>query len=69
MTPTNTDQHIALWLDATSDPSDPVWCVSLCAQDGEEIACLSWHQSEDNASLRAEREAATRGLRVVIHGA
>lgn len=32
--------HIEVWRDTISDPSNPVWIVSLCREDGGEITRL-----------------------------
>ena len=40
---------IEVWLDSTSDSESPMWCVSLCAEDGDEIRCLSTHDDEADA--------------------
>lgn len=57
--------RIEVWLDETSDPSEPVWCVSLCASDGEEIKCLSTEDDHDEAILVGKEEASIRELTCV----
>ena len=57
-------KQIEVWYDETSDADEPVWCVSLCDDDGQEVKCLSAHDDKDDA-IDAGREAAQeRGLRL-----
>lgn len=55
-------KRIDIWYDATSDASNPVWCVSLCADDGEEIKCLDTADTYAEAKQIGEREASDRRL-------
>lgn len=55
-------KQIEVWLDETSDPSDPAWCVSLCAGDGEEIRCLATYEDRARAMKVGADEASRRGL-------
>lgn len=58
-------RHIELWYDETSDSDNPVYCVSLCEPDGEEIMCLSTHDDKTEATEAAERSATKRGLALI----
>lgn len=60
-------KQIQLWLDATSDPDGPRYCVSLCDGDGEEIRCLSTFTTEDKADAwsLAKDEAQRREIPAV----
>ncbi len=48
-------RHIEVWLDAASDIDEPVWCVSLCEDDGQEVRCFSVHDEKADAEAAAER--------------
>ena len=63
-----------LYLDKTSDPEDPHYCVSLCGSDGTEYRCLSTYEADDHADAWgfARDEAQRRELPAVEidqHGA
>lgn len=55
-------RHIEVWYDETSDSDNPLWCVSLCEEDGEEIKCLSTHEDEGDAASYGESAAAKRKI-------
>ena len=55
-------RHIEVWHDKTSDSDSPVWCVSLCEDDGDEVKCLSTHETEYEAEAVGEVEAAHRHI-------
>ncbi len=57
-----TNRQIEIWLDETSDGDEPMWCVSLCESDGEEVRCLSTHDDLATATAAAKKSAATRNL-------
>lgn len=56
------NRRIDLWYDETSDCENPVWCVSLCTADGEEIKVLDTAASHADALPVAEKKAASHGL-------
>lgn len=56
-------QSIEVWLDSVSDPTQPVFCVSLCrVSDHSEIKCLSVHGKLDAAKRAGIDAAAVRGV-------
>lgn len=59
---TQTAERIEVWRDSTSDPETPVWCVSLCADDGEEIRCLDTTDDHDAGIASGREEARQRDL-------
>ena len=58
--------HIAVWLDATSDASDPRWIVSLETDDeiSETLIVCAAETSAWQAHEAADRIARQRGLPV-----
>jgi hypothetical protein len=61
-------RHIEVWHDDTSDPDEPLWCVSLCEEDGEEVRCFSTHDERNEADAAARRAAQKRGLKAYYRG-
>lgn len=59
---TMSSKHIEVWYDETSDADEPLYCVSLCAADGEEIRCLSTHEEREAAEEAGRKAAEKRGL-------
>lgn len=57
-----TETQIEVWLDTVDDPDDPLWCVSLCEDDGDEVSCIAAYEYRDDAIERAWREAGKRSL-------
>ena len=55
-------RRIDVWHDTHSDSDTPVWCVSLCEEDGEEIRCLSSFPARDEAIDAGRAEANRRSL-------
>ena len=55
-------RHIEVWYDETSDAAEPMWCVSLCEEDGSEVKCLSTHEDKDEAESAGESAAAKRHI-------
>lgn len=62
---TTTEQHIEVWHDQASDSENPVWCVSLCEADGEEIRCLCTRKNHSAATSAGQSAAKKRGMVVV----
>lgn len=60
-----TTRHIEVWYDETSDSDNPVYCVSLCEEDGEEIKCLSTHDDRADALEAGQKSADKRGIALV----
>ena len=58
------ERYVEVWLDETSDPSEPLWCVSLCTDEGE-IRCISTHEDQSDAISAGQAAAARRGLALV----
>lgn len=54
--------RIEVWHDTTSDPSTPVWCVSACTEDGDEIKCIDTADTRAEAVETGHREADDRAL-------
>lgn len=61
-------KKIEVWYDETSDPSEPMWCVSLCQDDGDEINCLSTHEEREDAIVAGKKSAEKRGLKIFERG-
>ena len=61
------NKHIEYWLDATSDPSAPKWCVSICWESGDEFLCLSVHETRAQAFEAAKLAARFRNLKLKVH--
>ena len=59
-------KHIEVWLDKTGDPDEPLWCVSLCEPEGDEIKCLSTHREKGDAIWAGTRAAASRGMHLQL---
>lgn len=57
-------QQIEVWRDETSDADEPIWCVSLCDDDGQEVKCLSTHDDKSGAIEAGRKVAHKRGLRL-----
>lgn len=56
-------QTIEVWRDSVGDPTDPVWCVSLCrASDHSEIKTMSIHGTLESAMNAARAAASVRGV-------
>jgi len=55
-------RQIEIWYDETSDSNEPMWCVSLCGAAGDEVRCLSTHDSRDDAVSAGLAEAEKSGL-------
>jgi hypothetical protein len=58
-------RHIEVWYDKTSDPEEPMYCVSLCEADGEEVKCLSTHEERPAAVSAGQQAAKKRDLKLV----
>lgn len=64
-------RQIEVWYDETSDSDEPIWCVSLCEEDGEEIKCLATYDDRDEAIEAGRRAAAKRSIEASersVHG-
>ena len=57
-----TEEYIAVWRDEDSDPERPVYCVSLCDDDGAEKRCLDCTPLSDHAIMVGKAEAASRHI-------
>ena len=57
-----TTRHIEVWYDETSDCDNPLYCVSLCEEDGREIKCLSTHENREEADDAGRKAAAKRDV-------
>lgn len=55
-------RHIEVWYDETSDSDNPLWCVSFCEADGDEIKCLSTHEDQADALMAGQNAADKRGI-------
>jgi hypothetical protein len=60
--------RIEVWHDDTSDPGNPLYCVSLCEDDGEEIKCLSTHERRADAEIAGRGAAEKRNLKAIFRG-
>ena len=56
-----TAEYIAVWRDEDSDPERPVYCVSVCDDDGAE-RCLDCAPLADTAIMVGKAEAASRHI-------
>ena len=57
---------IEVWLDDATDYESPVYCISLCAADGEELLCLGHTPRQDEAVALAKKVAASQRIPVKV---
>lgn len=53
---------VEVWYDNVSEPTEPLYCVSLCEPDGSEVRCLSTHTRRDDAERSGRVEAIMRRI-------